>query len=220
MLNVLIFTCLLIVDLSDLSKPCWWENAAPLATSMLAGGLVSFFFYWLVVYVPERRKRHIIKNNLSKMYHTIKEDILYEIVFASQKSGRKDLQADQYTIRKLLTVDGFKAAFSSGREADEGFYAFQNQMDNNTPEFREIVLNLELFSKQIEFVLHNYTIDDQHLFDFFKRLEMLLLRLRHSSPGYDESKPLCRFIYEIFSGWNSIEGYLGYDVIDKMILDI
>lgn len=220
MLNLLLFSGLLGTDLSSLSKPSWWEDVVPLATSMLAGGLVSFFFYWLVVYEPERRKRHIIKRNLSKMYLRIKEDILYNVVFASKKGGRFDLDASPEIIKSLLTVEGFKAAFSGGREADEGFYAFENQMSYDTPEFRDIVLNLEILAKQIEFILHNYTMDDEHLFDFFKRLELMLLRLRHSSPGYDESKPLCGFIYQIFSGWSPIDGYLGYAVVDKMIEDI
>jgi len=178
------------------------------------------FFYWLVVYEPEPRKRKILKRNLSKMYFRIKEDILYQVIFASQKVGRHDLQARQDTIKNLLTVEGFKDAFSVGREANEGFYAFQNQMSDDTLELQEIVLNLELLAKQIEFVLHNYTIDDEHIFDFFKRLELMLLRLRSSSPGYDESKPLCSFIYQFFSGWSRIDGYLSYVVIDKMIADI
>lgn len=220
MLNVLVFAGLLGIDLSRLPKPSWWEDVVPLATSMLAGGLVSFFFYWLVVYEPERRKRHIIKRNLSKMYARIKKEILYNVVFASRKGGRVDLFASPDIIKSLLTVEGFKAAFSGGREADEGFYAFENQMSDDTPEFREIVLNLELLAKQIEFILHNYTMDDERIFDFFKGLELLLLRLRNSSPGYDESKPLCTFIYQLFSGWSPIEGYLGYSVVDKMIEDI
>ena len=82
-------------------------------------------------------------------------------------------------------------------------------MSDDTPELREILLNLELLAKQVEFVLHNYTMDDDRIFDFFKRLEVMLLAPRQSSPGYDESKPLCRFVYEMFSGWNSIDGYRG-----------
>ena len=191
-----------------------------MATNIVAGGLVSFFFYWLVVYVPEQRKRHVINNSLRKMYRNVKQDILYQVIFASQKGGRHDLQADTATIDRLMTVEGFKAAFDGGHGADEGFYAFANQMSEDTPEFREILLSLELLAKQVEFVLHNYTIDDNHLFDFFKRLEVILLALRQSSPGYDESKPLCRFVYEMFSGFNSIEGYRGYDVIEQMIDDI
>src|SRR5690606_5868389 len=126
------------------------------------------------------------------------------------KGGRSDLQTDQDTITTLMTTNGFREAFEGGREADEGFYAFENQMSHDTPEFRQIILNLEMLAKQIEFVLHNYTMDDHKLFDFFKRLDLMLLSLRRSSPGYDESKPLCGFVYEIFSGWNMIEGYRGY----------
>lgn len=219
-LDIILLVGLLGIEFSPLSKPSWWKDASTLATSVLTGGLVSFFFYWLVVYLPEHRKRRVIKNNLSKMYYRIKKNILYEVVLASVKGGRGDLQTDSDTIENLMTPEAFKEAFSGGREADEGFYAFENQMSGDTPEFREIILNLEMLAKQIEFVLHNYSIDDEKLFDYFKRLDLMLLSLRRSSPGYDESKPLCRFVYEMFSGFNWIDGYRGYDVIDKMIADI
>lgn len=219
-LTIILLVGLLGFEFSSISKPTWWEGVSSVATNILTGALISFFFYWLVVYLPEQRKRRIIKNNLSKMYLRIKEDILYQVVFASIKGGRHDLKTDQDTIANLITVQGFKEVFSVGREANEGFYAFENQMNGDTPEFRQIILNLELLAKQIEFVLHNYTMEDENLFDFFKRLEMMLLSLKRSSPGYDESKPLCGFVYAIFSGWNSIEGYCGYDVIEKMIADI
>ncbi|MFP3457377.1 hypothetical protein R0J89_14070, partial [Psychrobacter sp. SIMBA_152] len=150
----------------------------------------------------------------------IKEDILYNVVFASIKGGRVDLKASPDTIENLLTVQGFKDTFSGGGQANEGFYAFENQMSDDTPEFREIVLNLEVLAEQIQFVLHNYSMDDENLFDFFKRLEQLLVRLRSSSSGYDESKPLCSFIYQIFSGWSPVDGYLDRPLIDKMIADI
>jgi hypothetical protein len=48
----------------------------------------------------------------------------------------------------------------------------------------------------------------------------MLLRLERCEPGYDESKPLCAFIWEIFAGWHWVEGYRGYDIIEKMIDDI
>jgi hypothetical protein len=93
-------------------------------------------------------------------------------------------------------------------------------MSDDTPEFRELVLNLELLSKQIEFGLHSYTIEDQKLFGFFKRMEVLLLKLRRVGPGYDESKGLCRFIYEIYAGWDMVHGDRSYDIIEKTIAEI
>jgi hypothetical protein len=46
------------------------------------------------------------------------------------------------------------------------------------------------------------------------------MRIQNIEPGYDESKALCGFVWEIFSGFNVIEGYRGYDLIEKMIDDI
>lgn len=170
--------------------------------------------------MPERRKRNIIKTNLKSVYEDIKRDILYQIIFASQKGGRHDISQDTETVDKLMTAEGFKATFEAGSEGDEGFYAFQNQMSDDVPEFREIVLNLQILSNQIDYVLHNYTIQDQNLFDFFKRLQIFLMRIRVREPGYDESKPLCSFIWEIYAGWDNISGYRSYDIIEKMIEDI
>ncbi|TRB19689.1 hypothetical protein [Rhizobium rhizogenes] len=219
-LNVAIFVGLMVFHFTPFAKPIWWADVFAVAVNLIAGGLVSFFFYWLVVYLPEQRKRRVIKDNLMQMYRAIKESILYQVVFASVKGGRTDLDPDLEAIEKLMTPEGFKEAFAGGREAEEGFYAFLNQMKDETPEFREILKNLEMLARQIEFVLHNYTMDNKELFDFFKRLELLLLSLRRSVPGYDESRPLCGFVYEIFAGWSNIEGYRGYDIIEKMIADI
>jgi hypothetical protein len=219
--NLLALVALLVAHFGTaVSTQRWWPDVFAVVTNLLAGGIVSFLFYYLVVYYPERRKKNVIKNNLGRMYRSIKRDILWQVVFASVKGGRHDLSTDLDTVERLMTPTGFKAAFDGGRQADEGFYAFQNQMSEETPEFREIVLSLQMLSKQIEFALHNYSVDDQKLFDFFKRLEMVLLALQQSKPGYDESKGLCRFIWEIFAGWDWIEGDRGFDLIEKMIADV
>ena len=105
---------------------------------------------------------------MERIYHDIKKDILWQIVFASIKGGRRDLTTNPDVVDKLMKPDAFKAAFAHGREADEGFYAFENQMSEETDEFREMILSLRVLARQTEFILHNYTIDDQNVFDFFK----------------------------------------------------
>jgi hypothetical protein len=198
----------------------WSGEFYSVASSFLIGALISFLFYFLVVYIPERKRRRIIKENLRKFYAGVKQDIMYQVIFASQKGGRADLSADSETVERLLTIDGFKAAFAVDREGDEGFYAFRNYIGNDGPEYREIILNLQLLSKQIEYALHNYKILDEKIFEFFKRLDALLFRLERIGPGYDEEKHLSRFIYEIFGGFSWVEGYRGYDIVDRMIEDI
>lgn len=198
----------------------WWPDTFAIAVNLLTGGVISFLFYFLVVFLPERRKKSIIKSNLRKFYRNIKQDILWQVIFASIRGGRSDLTTSVQEVDRLMDIEHFKATFEGGKEANEGFYAFENQMSDDTHEFRAIILSLRVLSKQIEFVLHNYAIDDQKAFDFFKRLEAFLMRLQSTGPGYDESKALCQFIWEIFTGFNLIEGYRGYDPIEKMIEDI
>lgn len=135
---------------SNWLKPKWWAEAFAIATGFLASGITSFLFYYLVVYLPSKRRRKTIKENLRQIYKNIKRDILLQVVFASIKGGRRDLEASYDEIEKLMSPEVFATTFGKGREADEGFYAFQNQMHDNTPEFQEIVLNLEMLSKQIE----------------------------------------------------------------------
>ena len=186
----------------------------------LIGGLISFLFYFLVIYIPEQKKRRIIKVNLRRLYADIKHDLLYQVIFASQKGGREDLSADSETVERLLTVDGFNAAFRGGSGAHEGFYAFCNYISSDVHEYREIIRNLQVLSKQIDYILHNYPLTDEKMFNFFKRLDVFLFRLEKIGLGYDEEKVLSGFIREIFGGFSLVEGYRGYDIIEKMIEDI
>lgn len=219
--NVVAFIALLVAHFSlDLSSIKWWPDAFAIATNLLAGGLVSFLFYYIVVYLPESRKKAIIKSNLREMYRSIKKEILWAIIHASIKGGRNDLVPNSDFVESLTSPDAFRKAFQDGRESDEGFYAFENQMSDETAEFYEIVKCLTMLSKQVEFVLHNYNIEDQKVFDFFKRLELLMMRLPTNGAGYDESKPLCGFIWEVYAGWSLVDGYVGYDPIEKMISDL
>ncbi|MGN6773467.1 MAG: hypothetical protein ACTHJQ_27015, partial [Rhizobiaceae bacterium] len=96
--NVLALAAALALRFFWESAPRRWDDTFALVVNILTGSLVSFFFYWLVVYVPEQRKRRIIKDNLSRMYRSIKKDLLYAVVFASVKGGRNDLQPDMETI--------------------------------------------------------------------------------------------------------------------------
>ena len=202
----------------------FWTAFYDISSSFLIGGLISFLFYFLVIHIPERKKRRIIKVNLKQQYANVKEAILHEIISASRKGGRTDLViGGKYTIKRLLTTDGFIEVFEGGREGHEGFYAFRNYMSKgDVPEYREIIINLKVLSKQIDYVLHNYPIKDEKIFDFFKWLEGFLIRLENRSTGYyqDEEGLLSSFIWPVFSGYSTINGYMGYDFIEKMIEEI
>ncbi|MEI2384289.1 hypothetical protein [Breoghania sp. JC706] len=219
LLTLFIYLALLIENFSGIyfSETPFWDEFYNISSAFLTGGLVSFFFYFLVVAFPDRRKSLIVKTNLQKLYSDIKRDIAYQIVFASQKGGRKDLTAKHETIEKILTTAGFRELFVAGKQSDEGFYAFRNYMSDDVPEYKEIILSLQILSKQIEYILHNYPISDATSFEFFKRLEMILHRLAAKGPGYEEEKRLSQFIWDIFGGANCLDGPRDFDPVQRMI---
>tara|TARA_R100001224_G_scaffold23889_1_gene12753 strand:+ start:254 stop:973 length:720 start_codon:yes stop_codon:yes gene_type:complete len=197
-----------------------FESLFSVGSNFFLGICISFLFYYLVVVVPENRRREAIKSNLSFQYKRIKEDILYQVIFASQQGGRNDLTADTETLEKLSTVQGFRDAFVGGREADEGFYAFRNHMSADVPEFREIIFGFKMLAEQIDFVMHNYPIADPEIFRVLNNLKHAFRHIEFSGPGYDEEKAVSKLIWEIFGGSNWVDGPRDYDLIERMITDV
>ncbi len=219
-----IFECYHINQYSDLTHNTW-EEFHRITSTFLPGVIISIFFYYLVVNIPERRRHFIIKSNLHKMYVIIKRDILVEIICASRKGGIQGITNDSDTIDSLMTVDGFRSVFAGGNEADEGWYAFQNGLGKDGMEFKEIISNLQLLSKQIDFVLQNYKMLSSQELNILKLLQIDILKMENLQPPNvepyrEDDNILIGFLWQMFSGWSVISGRLGYDPIEKIIKEI
>ena len=205
--------------------PLWQPKYAALqyapslnaALSIGTGGVTSLVFYYVMTARVERRRRKLLREGLLSTYSEAKRNIAFAVVHASQKGGRRDLQADSETINRALTTEGFKAMFQDGSQGDEGFYAFENQMSDPTPEYEEIVFNLKIISRALERIVDSQHIDDEQTYKFFVRSSAFIERIQRNGAGYDESKPLCSLIWEMFAGWNFVDGQLGYDRIERAI---
>ncbi|HEY1753649.1 MAG TPA: hypothetical protein VGG29_20500 [Caulobacteraceae bacterium] len=187
------------------------------ALAIGTGGIVSFLFYYLVNERLERRRRKLLRDGVKATYLDAKRNIALAVIQASQRGGRKDLQANVDTVERCLTPEGFKSLFKGGREADEGFYAFENEMSSQTSEYEEIVFNLKIMGRAAERLADSSVVDDQHTHLVLVRLSTLVDRIERNGSGYDESKLLCGFIWQIFAGWNIIDGDLGHDPIEHAI---
>jgi hypothetical protein len=108
---------LLCVDFwlnAALKEKWWWSDLFGILASILSGGIISFLFYFLIVLIPERRKKPIIKNNLQRMYRNIKKHILWQVIFASIRGGRADLNTSPDLIDELMDTIAFKSVFEHG----------------------------------------------------------------------------------------------------------
>jgi len=204
----------LTIDASSATKYNPMFNAL---LSIGTSGIVAFIFYYVVNSRIDNRKKKIVKKNALKHYKFAKESIALAIIHASQKGGRKDIKPDTKTINKMLSTEGFKELFRDGRYANEGFYAFQNQMDERTYEYDEIIFNLKIIRRSINRLIDNDLFYESGSYNIFVNLDALLSRIESREPGYDESKMLCKFIYQLFSGFNMVSGNTGYDSIQRGI---
>lgn len=203
---VLMYAATIGIEFADicLASTAWWDDYMLLFFPLSTGALVSFSVYLLVVWYPERKKRRVVKDHFREFYRDVKKDLAVQVIFASQKGGRKDLHVDGHTEKKLLTVDGFKEVFDGGSEADEGFYAFCNGVTEDGQEFREITWVLKMLAKEIDYVFHNYTIADVKTHKFFRRLQVHLMRLSELRVENDlDNDALCGAILDVFKGFRN-----------------
>ena len=79
---------------------------------------------------------------------------------------------------------------------------------------------MEMFRNELIFVLNNTDIPKDEPFEFLKRLSRLIYSLKDVTPGYDEMKPLERFLWDVFAGFDLITGYRKDDIVKRMISEI
>lgn len=187
------------------------------ALSIGTSGIVAFVFYYVVNERLERRRAELVRRGALRAYRDAKRNIAIAVLHASQKGGRNDLSADTETIAATLQPSEFRRLFEKGREGHEGFYAFQNQMSERTPEFDEIIFNFRSIGRAFDRLVDTGGIHDEATYDQFVRLNALVRRIEHNGAGYDESKRLCSFVWEIFAGWSSGNGYLNHDPVERAI---
>jgi hypothetical protein len=103
----------------DVPKLKWWPDLFSISTNILINIIVSFVFYFFIVYIPESRRKRLIKTSALKMYRNIKRDILLAAIGASIKGGRDDLTEDTDFLETLMSPAMFKANFENGGKASE-----------------------------------------------------------------------------------------------------
>jgi preprotein translocase subunit SecY len=70
-LSLFVLISLLFVDINlDVSKVRSWPDFFSISTNILIGIIVSFVFYFFIVYIPESRRKLLIKTSALKMYKT------------------------------------------------------------------------------------------------------------------------------------------------------
>ncbi|WP_341649123.1 hypothetical protein [Thauera humireducens] len=178
--------------------------------NLSVGYLVSLFFWFLVVHLPERNRHRILRNNLSRRYQDFRESTIQILLSAS--IGPHDSRLS----RELCDHRKFEEFFD--RENKKRWHAALNGLQGNKDFIDEILLELELFAAEVLYVLNSVNIQDPTVHLFFKRLSENIYRLKNSTIySGDQVKYLGNFLFGIHARWSVIAGKVEKDVIQEMI---
>lgn len=237
-LNKAIFIIYLIVVSSSIlfALYCLFNLKSPMIFSLSSGYLVSWIFYVVVVYIPEKRRRNLIKKNLKESFYIFKEQVIKQFLFALYGY----LNASTIKDHNLLNIHSFNKFFNykvekncpenederlSHREwlsdYDSRWYALLNKIK---PEhFKEVKMEIEIFNKTLISSAQSVNITNSFIFSVITNLSRELYRLKHLEPEnnhYDDEKSFMRSLSEMFSGWDFIEGQKKYDSIIFIIKEM
>jgi hypothetical protein len=174
------------------------------------GGLVSLFFYLLLVRIPDNIKRRRIRRGLERQYKIFKEDCLYVML------GVVDGVVDPEKVDELLDQKAFRAYFQERpTPSQDRLDIFLNGLDETG--LRQILSAVDILREEIAFALSATEIPTDEAFEFFKRFSGAIHAVKDTELGYDSIKPLSRFVWTLFSGFDFVTGYQKEDVVAKMI---
>lgn len=185
-----------------------WPNT--IAFNLSVGYLVSVFFWLLVVFLPERSRRRLLRENLNRAYQHFKESVLQILLWSSIGTHDSRLPKELCDHRKFIEY--------FGADQSKPWYAVLNGLQGSELRRQELVLELEVFSDEVAYVLNNVNIHDERVHRLFKVLKENIYRLNHSQADtYDHVKDLGRFLWGVFARWNFVDGQRETDVIQETI---
>lgn len=179
-----------------------------IAFNLLIGYLTSTFFWFLVVYIPEKSRRRLLRATLANRYMEFKQEIIQILIWASGES--KDLD---YVNELACDHIKFKRHFNKDK-----WHAALNGIQSDKFHIKSLMLAMKIFSNEVEYVLNNVSIDDPTIHQVLKRLNENIIRLQEAEVDeYTKVRHVEAFLWQILARWNIIEGQLEEDIIKKMI---
>lgn len=199
------------------SGACFYSDAAAGWNKLLydfgAGCVITVVFYWLLGRLPEQRKRDRIKKSLRAQYRAFKLSCIENFLAVADGGFEGGLP------EKLLSVDRFRDYFKEQVKPDRN--RWHDVANNMTPFYLAVTLSrMEILRNEISFAMHSTDLSEEEAFDFLKRLSNAIILQRNATTDYDSIGSFLGFFWNLFAGWDWIEGYRGRDIVEEMIESI
>jgi hypothetical protein len=185
-----------------------WKNS--IIFDLAIGYLVSLMFWFLVVHLPEKQKKQILKQNLSLRYKWFKVAALQ--IFSS--AG--DLNISSEDLNRLNDYEQFNEFYraADGAEWNKVLIGLEVKSDC----LNELMVEMDLFSNEIDYALAHLIVTDKKDLYVFRQFKVFAFRFKHSDfYSIDQPKRLARFLRSVFGYWDSVSGQRNYDSIQDAI---
>jgi hypothetical protein len=179
--------------------------------TLSSGLLISSFFWWLVVYLPERQRKAILRGKLSRDYEQFQQNVLFTLLWAS---GQSSVSSDQ--VRELTDPKKFVEYFGANRQAH--WHDALNGLEDD--KMLQLDAYLQQFAYSIESTLNNTQILVEDVHVILSHLNEVLRGRLLPPDNYERVKLTGRLLWSIFARFDSFEGYYQKDIIGDAIASI
>jgi hypothetical protein len=177
--------------------------------NLSSGMLISIWFYFLVVYLPERLRKKRIKNHFILQYTEFKRNLIRHILGSCKRTYSSNLP------KQLMVPEVFKTYFKENViDGQNRWHVFLNNIDETL--LLDIFNEFEAFKEATFYLLNNVEVADEEVFACLHRINTIAVTLKSVKIDEDSLKQLSRLLWEILAGFSWIEGYRDYDYFEKM----
>ncbi|MCE7518708.1 hypothetical protein LZG37_11225 [Halomonas titanicae] len=175
------------------------------------GMLVSIWFYFLVVYMPDRFRKNRIKRNFISQYREFRKQVVVHIL-----NDSKEPYSNSF-LDVLMDVKEFKVFFHKRIKEDQNrWYIFRSNVTNES--LGDILLEFEAFQDAITILLINVDIQDEEVFSFLHRIRKVsIIQKNVNANDYFSFERVSKLLWEMLAGYSWKERcYYEFDHFEKM----
>lgn len=171
----------------------WHEDLYDLLSGIMFDVLLSFVFYYLLVYEPEHRRKKIIKNNFNESLENFKEHTIVLFFTAARLPASHDQQS-------LTDINEFRKFFAPH------WPAVIEGLTKNPRLLRQVIKELLFLREEINFVLGRIEFFDRALFEFLNSASYHIYHYQDIAADSEQLDEFFDFLWQIFTTYNGLAG--------------
>ncbi|EGQ8277481.1 hypothetical protein GT901_23970 [Vibrio parahaemolyticus] len=178
--------------------------------NLTSGLLISIWFYFLVVFVPDFQKKQRVKKHFIMQYYEFRKQVIAHILETCQESYDSEL------LMELINPNEFKTYFDEKIEPSKTrWHVFINNADSTV--IQSILSEFIAFKEATLYLLSKMDIENENVHSFLHNFNTITTVLVNTSvDDYDSMKVFSSYLRDVFAGFNFSTGVRKYDYFEKM----